>query len=106
MAQAMSPCLAALFGQMSLDQTGTQACRAPWVTRPLPAKKSTKVGSVVDMGSFEQFLIVVSILNARKASKDLGEDRRDFKDGIWGDAWHANKRLWGQSRMTLTKGDL
>lgn len=28
---------------MSFDQTGTHACFAPCVTRPLPAKKSTKV---------------------------------------------------------------
>jgi hypothetical protein len=36
--------IAALRGQMSLAQTGAQACFTPYVTRPLPAKKSTKVG--------------------------------------------------------------
>ena len=46
--------LVAFFGQMSFDQTGVRACLAPWVTRPLPAKKSTKVGGVVFMSSFEQ----------------------------------------------------
>jgi hypothetical protein len=35
---------------------GGQACLAPWVTRPLPAKKSTKVGREVFRSSFEQFL--------------------------------------------------
>ena len=39
---------------MSFDQTGVQACLAPWVTRPLPAKKSTKVGRAVFRSSFEQ----------------------------------------------------
>jgi hypothetical protein len=42
------------FGQMSLDHTGTQACFAPCVTRPLPAKKSTKLGAGGFMRSFEQ----------------------------------------------------
>jgi hypothetical protein len=47
---------------MSFDQTGVQACLAPWVTRPLPAKKSTKVGREVFMSSFEQVSGVVSNL--------------------------------------------
>ena len=47
--------MAAFFGQMSFDQTGVQACLAPWVTRPLPAKKSTKVGRDALRSSFEQF---------------------------------------------------
>jgi hypothetical protein len=33
---------------------GAGTCLAPWVTRPLPAKKSTKVGKMVFMSSFEQ----------------------------------------------------
>jgi hypothetical protein len=55
-----------LFGQMSFDQTGVQAYLTPWVTRPLPAKKSTKVGREVFMSSFEQVSGVVSILEAGK----------------------------------------
>ena len=47
---------------MSFDQTGVQACLAPWVTRPLPTKKSTKVRREVLRSSFEQFLCEVSIL--------------------------------------------
>ena len=71
MAQAMSPCSAALFGQMSLDQTGTQACFTPCVTRPLPAKKSTKVGMVAFRSSFEQFLVDVSILKVEKGFESV-----------------------------------
>ena len=47
---------------MSFDQTGVQACLAPWVIRPLPAKKSSKIGREVFRGSFEQFLCRASIL--------------------------------------------
>lgn len=49
--------LVAFFGQ-----TEVRACLAPWVTRLLPEKKSTKVGREVFMSSFEQFSGVVSIL--------------------------------------------
>jgi hypothetical protein len=47
--------MAAFFGQMSLDQTGVQACMAPCVTRPLPAKKSPKLGAGAFICSIEQF---------------------------------------------------
>jgi hypothetical protein len=53
--------MAAFFGEMSFDQTGVQACLAPWVTRPLPAKKSTKVGGLVVTSSSEQFLRALSM---------------------------------------------
>jgi hypothetical protein len=46
--------MAAFFAQMSFDHTGSQACRTPCVTNPLPAKKSTKVGAGRMMGSVEQ----------------------------------------------------
>lgn len=39
--------------QMSFDQTGVQVCLVPWVTRPLPTKKSTKIGKGGLMHSFE-----------------------------------------------------
>lgn len=58
--------MAAFFGQMSFDQTGMQACLAPWVTRPLPAKKSTKVGKKVLRSSFEQFFYLMSTLECLK----------------------------------------
>ena len=53
--------MVAFFGQISFDQTGVQACLAPWVTRPLPAKKSTKVGGVVVMSSCEHLLMGLSM---------------------------------------------
>jgi hypothetical protein len=49
---------------MSFDQAGVQARLAPWVTRPLPAKKSTKVGREVFRSSFELFLGLMSIVKA------------------------------------------
>ena len=55
MAQTMSPCLAAFFGQMSLDQTGTHACQLPWVTRPIFTEKSIKVGKLVIKSSCDEF---------------------------------------------------
>jgi hypothetical protein len=51
-------------GVLLTAYTGTQACLAPWVTRPLPAKKSTKVGREVFRSSFEQFACLVSIFEA------------------------------------------
>lgn len=45
---------------MSLNQTGTHACIAPCVTRPLPAKKSTKLDVGRIMGPKEQFSREVS----------------------------------------------
>ena len=51
---------------MSFDQTGEQASLAPWVTRPLPAKISTKVGREGFRSSFEQVFKLVSILEIER----------------------------------------
>jgi hypothetical protein len=75
--------MAAFFGQMSFDQTGVQACLAPWVTRPLPAKKSTKVGREVFRSSCEQFLRLVSIL-------EVGEDLALF-EMLTGENWYHSR---------------
>ena len=47
--------MAVFFGAMSLDHTGTQACFAPCVTSPLPAKKSTRLGGGGVMTIVEEF---------------------------------------------------
>ena len=110
--------MAAFFGQMSFDQTGVQACLAPWVTRPLPAKKSTKVGREVLRSSFEQFLCLVSIL---ETVKDLGMAKmlrcrvRYFTDGavigskeFVNEAFARSRERFGPKRQTgarRLKGD-
>lgn len=56
---------------LSLFQSGRdflQDLSDLWVARPLPAKKSTKVGREVFRSSFEQFSVLVSIL---EKSKDI-----------------------------------
>ncbi len=42
------------------EKEGVQACLAPCVTSPLPAKKSTKLGAGAVIGSIEQFMSGVS----------------------------------------------
>ena len=107
--------MAAFFGDMSFDQTGVQACLAPWVTRPLPAKKSTKFGREVFRSSFEQFLSEASILECLLGDLRgyflqfrLGCLRKD-RDG-WqtastaiGDLVRAARNLLGLSQGNLAK---
>jgi hypothetical protein len=57
----------------SIDHTRTQACFAPCVTSPLPAKKSTKLGAGGFMRSFEQ-------LEGGLSKGDFGEREKCWSD--------------------------
>jgi hypothetical protein len=88
--------MAAFFGQMSFDQTGVQVCLAPCVTRPLSAKKSTKVGRVVFMSflhSFREWCQIWRIGPRDVYSSSFGDEmsKSIFEDIFWAIFERVNK---------------